>query len=52
MKTLNAKVETMEWSLDRHEQYSRKKCFLIQVVEESDKENADEVIKIFEKEIR
>ena len=28
-KTLNEKVEIMDWSLDCHEQYSRRNCFLI-----------------------
>ena len=47
---LNEKVETMDRSLDHHEQYSRRNCLLIHGVKENEKEDTDEVvIKFFEK---
>ena len=49
IKTLNEKVETMDKSLDRHEEYSRRNCLLIQDMIKNDKEDTDEVvIKIFQ----
>ena len=49
IKTLNEKVEIMDKSLDRHEEYSRRNCLLIQGMIENDKEDTDEVvIKIFQ----
>ena len=44
IKSLNEKVETMDRSLDRHEQYSRKNCLLIHGVKENEKEDTDEVV--------
>ena len=53
VKSLNEKVETMDRSLDRHEQYSRKNCLLIHGVKENEKEDSDKiVIEIFEKEMQ
>ena len=53
VKYLNEKVETMDRSLDRHEQYSRRNCLLIHGVKESEKEDTDEVvIEFFEKEMK
>ena len=37
VKYLNEKVETMDRSLDRHEQYSRRNCLLIHGVKEKRK---------------
>ena len=52
VKYLNEKVETMDRSLDRHEQYSRRNCLLIHGVKENEKEDTDEVvIEFFEKEM-
>ena len=52
VKFLNEKVETMDKSLDCHEQYSRRNCLLIHGVKENKKEDTDEVvIEIFEKEM-
>ena len=49
IKTVNEKVETMDKSLDRHEEYSRRNCLLIQDMIKNDKEDTDEVvIKIFQ----
>ena len=51
IKYLNEKVETMDRSLGRHEQYSRRNCRLIHNVEKNKKEDTDEiVIEFFEKE--
>ena len=44
MKSLNEKVETMDRSLDRHEQYSRRNCLLFHGVEENEKEDTDGVL--------
>ena len=53
VKTLNVKVGTMNGSLDRHKQCSRRNSFLIHVVKKDEKEDTDEfVIKIFEKEMQ
>ena len=53
LETLNEKVETTDRSLDRHGQYSRRNCLLIDGVTENEKEDTDEVvIKIFEKEMQ
>ena len=53
VKSLNEKVETMDRSLDRHEQYSRRNCLLIHGVKENEKEDTDEVvIEFFEKEMK
>ena len=50
VKYLNEKVERMDRSLDRHEQYSRRNCLLIHGVKENEKEDTDEVvIEFFEK---
>ena len=43
VKTLTEKLETMNRSLDRHEQYSRRNCLLIYGVKENEKEDTDEV---------
>ena len=52
VKYLNEKVERMDRSLDRHEQYSRRNCLLIHGVKENEKEDTDEVvIEFFEKEM-
>ena len=52
VKYLNEKVETMDGSLDRHEQYSRRNCLLIYGVKKNKKEDTDEVIiEFFEKEM-
>ena len=49
---LNEKVETMDRSLDHHEQYFRRNCLLIHGVKENEKEDTDEVvIEFFEKEM-
>ena len=37
VKSLNEKVETMDSSLDRHEQYSRRNCLLILAVKKTRK---------------
>ena len=53
VKSLNEKVETMDRSLDRHEQYSRRNCLLIHGVKENEKGDTDEVvIEFFEKEMK
>ena len=44
VKHLNEKIETMDRSLDRHEQYSRRNCLLIQGAKENEKEDTDEVV--------
>ena len=52
VKSLNEKVDTMDKSLDCHEQYSRRNCLLIHGVKENKKEDTDEVVtEIFEKEM-
>ena len=52
VKHLNEKIETMDRSLDRHEQYSGRNCLLIQGAKENEKEDTDEVvIEFFEKEM-
>ena len=52
VKILTEKVETVNRSLDRHEQYSRRNCLFIHGVKENEKEDTDEVvIEISEKEI-
>ena len=53
VKHLNEKVETMDRSLDRHEQYSRRNYLLVHSVKENEKEDTDEiVIEFFEKEMK
>ena len=53
VKYLNEKVETMDRSLNCHEQYSRRNCLLIHGVKENEKEDTDEVvIEFFEKEMK
>ena len=53
VKYLNEKVETVDRSLDCHEQYSRRNCLLIHGVKENEKEDTDEVvIEFFEKEMK
>ena len=53
VKYLNEKVETVDRSLDCHEQYSRRNCLLIHGVKENEKEDTDKVvIEFFEKEMK
>ena len=53
VKYLNEKVEAMDRSLDRREQYSRRNCLLIHGAKENEKEDTDEVVIEFsEKEMK
>ena len=53
VKYLNEKVETMDRSLDHHEQYSRRNCLFIHGEKENEKEETGEVvIEFFEKETK
>ena len=52
VKYLKEKVEIVDRSLDRYEQYSRRNCLLMHGVKEIEKEDTDEVvIEFFEKEM-
>ena len=44
VKYLNEKVEIVDRSLDRYEQYSRRNCLLMHGVKENEKEDTDEVV--------
>ena len=53
VKCLNEKVETMDRSLDHHEQYSRRNCLFIHNEKENEKEETGEVVtEFFEKETK